>query len=495
MSPSHPTLLALDAGTTGVTALLFDADLRPLARAYREFPQSFPRPGWVEHDAASILEAADQVLDELGRHPASAGTVALGVTNQRETVFALDRRTGRALRPGIVWQDRRTKERCTELERAGHRGLVRARTGLFLDPYFSATKIEWMLRADDSLRARALAGDVLFATVDALLIAHLTESRVQATEATNAARTLLFDIERMRYDPELCELFGVDPRWLPEVRPSVGEFGTTSAARTGGRALPILGIAGDQQAALFGHGCFDAGDFKATYGTGSFLLLHTGARRVDSDAGLVTTIAVARDGSRAYALEGSVFIGGAVVQWLRDQLGFIESAAEVEALAASVPDSGGVVLVPAFAGLGAPYWDAGARGALFGLTRGTSRAHVARAALEAIAFQNADLIEILRADTGTPVATVLADGGAAANDLLMQIQADLAGIRVQRSANVEATARGAAGLAGLGAGLFGDPGTAGAFADARAEFEPAVGERERGERMATWRDAVRRVRT
>ena len=333
---------------------------------------------------------------------------------------------------------------------------------------------------------------MVFATVDALLVRHLTGA-TWATEPTNASRTLLFDLERRAFDPELCALFGVDPAWLPEVRASVGDFGL--ARVPGLHPLPLLGVAGDQQAALFGQGCVAAGGLKVTYGTGCFLLLNTGARRVDSARGLLTTLAVDARGAPCFAVEGSVFVAGALVQWLRDQLGLFARSADVEPLAREVEDSGGVTIVPAFAGLGAPYWDPDARGAILGLTRGTSRAHLARAALEAITLANADLIEILRAETGLPVPELLADGGAAANDLLMQIQADLAGIRVQRPANVEATARGAAGLAGLGAGLFDDPGTAGAFADARAEFEPALGERERGERMATWRDAIRRVRT
>ncbi len=485
-------LLAIDAGTTGVSALLFDPDLRPLHRAYREFPQSFPRPGWVEHDARAILGTVDATLGECLAHPRARDALAIGITNQRETVFALERSTGRALSCGIVWQDRRTAERCDELRRAGRGEWIRRKTGLVLDPYFSATKIEWLLAEDPGLARRALAGEVVFGTVDTLILAHLTG--VLATDPTNASRTMLFDLERRAWDPELCALFGVRREWLPEVRGSTERFGTTRPEVTSGRSLPVHGMAGDQQAALFGQGCFDAGALKTTYGTGSFLLLNTGARRVDSSRGLLTTLAVGRRGEAVFALEGSVFVCGALVQWLRDQLGFFARAADVEPLARSVEDSAGVFVVPAFTGLGAPYWDAEARGAILGLTRGTTRAHLARAALEAIAFQNAELVECLRAESGLAIDSLLADGGAAANDLLLQIQADLAGLRVLRPANVAATARGAAALAGLGAGLWPDAGTAGAFRDGCASFEPELPEAERERRLGAWRRAVARVR-
>jgi glycerol kinase len=485
-------LIAVDAGTTGVTALLFDRDLRPIARAYREFPQSFPAPGRVEHDAAEILAAVDAVLAEVAGHPAAAQVASLGVTNQRETVFALERSSGRALAAGIVWQDRRTAERCRELKAAGWSDLVRRRTGLVLDPYFSATKVEWMLRESPEIARRAQAGEVVFATVDALVLHHLGGAWV--TDPTNASRTLLFDVERKAWDPELCDVFGISPEWLPEVRRSTGELGTTRLSGLG-RAVAIRGVAGDQQAALFGQGCFDAGTFKITYGTGCFLVLNTGARRVDSAGGLLTTLAVDRAGASCFAVEGSVFVAGALVQWLRDQLGMIASASEVEALAREVPDSGGVMIVPAFAGLGAPHWDADARGAILGLTRGVGRAHLARAALEAIALQNAELVELLRAESGLTVGSLLADGGAAANDLLMQFTADLTRSRVLRPTNVEATARGAAALAGLGAGLWDDPAEAGAFADAPDVFEPALDDATRAARLADWRAAVARVRS
>jgi glycerol kinase len=491
----RPTLIALDAGTTGVTAVLFDSDLRPLARSYREFAQRFPRPGWVEHEAPAILAAADRVLGELLEHPRAASAAAIGITNQRETVFALERESGRALRPGIVWQDRRTAERCRALRAAGELERVQGRTGLLIDPYFSATKIEWWLREDEGIRREAESGAVVFATVDALLLAHLCGPRALATEPTNASRTMLYDIERRRWDEGLCELFGLRPEWLPAVGPSSGELGTTLPERTGGRRIAVRGAAGDQQAALFGQGCFDAGSLKATYGTGSFVLLNTGAERVDSRRGLLTTLAVDRRGATCFAIEGSVFVSGAVVQWLRDGLGLVASADEIEALACEVDDTGGVVLVPAFVGLGAPYWDPDARGALLGLTRGSGRAHVARAALEAIAFQIAELIELLREETPFPIEALRADGGAARNDLLMQMQADQAGLRVLRPADVEATARGAAALAGLASGLWSDPEAPEVLREGLREFEPRMDAGERARRLAEWRAAVARVRT
>ena len=489
------TLIAIDAGTTGVTALLFDAELRVLGRAYREFEQRFPRPGWVEHSADAILGAVDAVLAEVLAHPRAEDVAALGITNQRETVFALERRSSRALLPGIVWQDRRTEARCAELREAGRASWIRARTGLLLDPYFSATKIEWLLAHEAELARRARAGEVVFATVDTLILAHLTRGEVLATEPTNASRTMLYDVAQRRWDAELGALFGVDADWLPEVRASTGPFGSTHEERAGGRRIPIHALVGDQQSALFGQGCFEPGTLKATYGTGSFLLLNTGPERVDSERGLLTTLAVGRRGETVFALEGSVFICGALVQWLRDQLGLIERSSEIEALARSVADSAGVFIVPAFAGLGAPYWDAGARGAILGLTRGSSRGHLARAALEAMALQNAELIELLRRESGQPIDTLLADGGAAANDLLMQLQADLAGVRVLRPANVEATARGAALLAGLGVGLWSDPGAPAGLRDELRAFEPATKQKERRSRLGAWRRAVRRVRT
>ncbi|HED66549.1 MAG TPA: glycerol kinase, partial [Planctomycetes bacterium] len=384
-------------------------------------------------------------------------------------------------------------ERCAELRGQGHEPLVRERTGLVLDPYFSGTKIEWMLGEVPMLRARAERGEVVFATVDTLVAQHLVGGEHWCTEPTNASRTMLFDIERRTWDAELCALFGVDVSWLPEVRASAGEFGASEAGRTGGRSIPIRGMVGDQQSALFGQACFAPGSLKVTFGTGTFLLLNTGGKRSRSSGGLLTTLALAADGTVSFALEGSVFTSGAVVQWLRDGLGIIESAAEVESLARSVDDTGGVFLVPAFAGLGAPHWDPDARAAILGMTRGTNRAHIARAALEGIAFQNAELVEVLRADTGLVLERLLADGGAASNDLLLELQADLAGLTILRPDSVEATARGAALLAGLSSGLVPDVHTPAALAETPDTFEPELPEDDRLQRLAAWRDAVSRI--
>jgi glycerol kinase len=486
------TLLAIDAGTTGVTSILFDDQLEPLARSSREFEQLFPEPGQVEHSAEAILEALDATLTEVLEGVQTA-PAAVGITNQRETVFALDLESGRTLGTGIVWQDRRTAGRCAELKAAGHEDLVRARTGLVLDPYFSGTKIEWLLGQREGVAAGARAGRVRFCTVDALIVHHLTEGERCATDPTNASRTLLYDIDARDWSADLGALLGIETEWLPEVLSSTGDFG--EARLPGGLRAPIRGIAGDQQAALFGQGCVREGSFKNTYGTGCFLLLNTGERRVDSTSGLLTTLAVGPTGEPCYALEGSVFSGGLIVQWLRDGLGILDHAAESEVLAREVPDSAGVFLVPAFAGLGAPYWDPDARAALLGLTRGTRRPHIARAALEAIALQCAEIVELLRADTGLAIDELLVDGGAAANDLLLSLQADAAGLTVIRPSQVEATARGAAALAGLGVGLWQNPDAVLAPAGESDRFSPQLDGAGRDEWLARWKAAVVRVRS
>jgi glycerol kinase len=486
------TLLAIDAGTTGVSSVLFDERLRPLARAYREFAQHFPQPGWVEHDATEILAAVDATLDEIHAHPRAGAAVALGVTNQRETVFALERSSGRAIGRGIVWQDRRTAERCAELESAGHAGLVQVRSGLRLDPYFSATKIEWMLRHRAGLRERAARGEVVFATVDTLLLRHLAAADVYRTDPTNASRTLLYDIDAQRWDAGLCGIFGVDPAWLPEVRPSSGSFGEVRGPHAF-RGLPILGTAGDQQAALLGHGGSAAGDLKITYGTGCFLLLNTGAVRRRVPNGFLGTLALGPRGRVCHALEGSVFMGGAVIQFLRDQLGLLARSSDSEALARSVPDTAGVHLVPAFAGLGAPYWDPHARGAILGLTRGTTRAHIVRAGLEAIAFQNAELLDLLRRESDVELREVRVDGGAVENDLLLELQANFSGLEIVRAPISAATARGAATLAGWGAGWWSD-GELPRSDGVTQRFLPRLDAAARAARLAGWRSAVARVR-
>jgi len=485
-------ILAIDAGTTGVTTLLFDSNLRVVARASAEFPQHFPRPGEVEHRADEILAAVDSTVGQV-LASYSGPIAALGLTNQRETVFAVRRSDGEALAPGIVWQDRRTSARCEELRQQGMEPKVQQRTGLVLDPYFSATKIEWMLAQHPEVARARAAGDLLFATVDTLIAMHLIGPAGAVTDPTNASRTMLMNIDGGGWCSEMGELFGVSAEELAEIRPSAGDFGM--ARLPGGREVPLTGIAGDQQAALFGQGCFEAGSLKNTYGTGCFLLLNTGARRVNSSNGLLTTLAADRRGGTCFALEGSVFMGGATIQWLRDELGILGNAAESESLGGSVSDTGGVFLVPAFAGLGAPHWDPEARGALLGLTRGTGRGHIARAALEGIAFQCTELIEALRQDTGLAVDELLVDGGAAANDLLMQLQADLAGVRVRRPEDLESTARGAAALAAVGAGVIMDPAEALGMQAGVREFLPGLDALERERRLAEWAAAVARVRS
>ena len=447
-------VLALDQGTTGSTALVVAADGAVLGRGYREFTQHFPAPGEVEHDAEEILRvtiaAAREAIAQAGVTPA-----AIGITNQRETVCVWERASGKPLHRAIVWQDRRTARRCAQLTKQRKAALIRARTGLVIDPYFSATKIEWLLEHVPGLDRRAEQGDAVFGTVDAWLLFKLTGGQAFATDFTNASRTMLYDIGRRRWDPQLLDLFGVPEGALPAVHRSSGEFGI-AAAEHFGSAIPITGIAGDQQAALFGQGCWQAGQAKNTYGTGAFLLLNTGKKRAASKRGLLTTLACDARGEPAFALEGSVFIAGAAIQWLRDGLQIIAQAAETRALAERVADTGGVYFVPAFVGLGAPHWEAQARGTIVGVTRGTGRAHLVRAALEAMAFSTKDVLDAMVADAKLRLSRLLVDGGAAANDWLMQFQADVLGVPVARPDLVETTALGAAGLAGLGAALWND---------------------------------------
>ena len=448
------TVLALDQGTTGSTALVVAADGRVLGRGYREFTQYFPEPGHVEHDPLEIFDVTVQAGKEA---IAQAGVVpaAIGITNQRETVCVWERATGKPLHRAIVWQDRRTAARCAQLARQRKGALVRSRTGLVLDPYFSATKIEWLLAHVPGLRRRAASGDAVFGTIDTWLLHGLTGGATYATDYTNAARTMLFDIGKRRWDAALLSLFGVPRVALPEVRPSSGDFGIADA-RHFGHAIPITGVAGDQQAALFGQGCWKAGEAKNTYGTGAFLVLNTGARRVTSRRGLLTTLACGPRGEPVFALEGSVFIAGAAIQWLRDGLELISHASETEQIARNVADTAGVYLVPAFVGLGAPHWQPDARGTIVGLTRGSTRAHLVRAALEAMAFSTQDVVETMAREAKLRLKTLLVDGGAAANDWLMEFQADLLGVPVVRPDLLETTALGAAGLAGLGAGIWTD---------------------------------------
>jgi len=486
------TILGIDAGTTGITVNLYDTELRPVRRAYSEFEQHYPRPGWVEHDALEIKDVALRLVREVAAE-APAPVRAVGVTNQRETLVPLDVATGRPLARAIVWQCRRTSEVCAELRAAGKEAAFRQRTGLLLDPYFSGTKMRWMLEHEPDVAAAAAAGTLRFCTVDAFLVHALTSGAVLATDPTNASRTLVFDIDQRGWSPELLEELGIDAATLPEVRPSAGDFGVTDPALVGFEA-PVTGVAGDQQAALFGQGCFDPGTAKNTYGTGCFLLVNAGLERPDAPEGTLTTLACGPAGEATYALEGSVFVAGAAVQWLRDGLGLIGDAEETEALARSLDDNGGVYLVPAFTGLGAPWWDADARGVICGLTRGSSRAHLARAALEAIAYQATDLFSLLAEASGHRVSELRVDGGAARNDWLMGFQADVLGVPVTRGTDLETTCRGAALLAAVGAGLLKDPREAAALGEDQRRFEPAMTPDDRTRLLTSWHDAVRRAR-
>ena len=491
-----PHVLALDQGTTSSRAIVFDESGSEIAMAQREIQQIFPRPGWVEHDPLEIWESQLAVAREALARAGLAATdvAALGITNQRETTIVWDRASGLPAGNAIVWQDRRTADACARLKRRGLEPLFRERTGLVLDPYFSGTKLAWML--DNVPGLRAAAGRLAFGTVDCWLIWNLTGGASggrHATDVTNASRTLLFDLRTADWSDELLAILQIPRAMLPEICSSSEVYGETVPGLLGA-AVPIAGVAGDQQAALFGQACLTAGMAKNTYGTGCFLLMNTGERPIPSRHELLTSPAWRLGGRTAYALEGSVFVAGAVVQWLRDGLGLIRSSAEIEALAASVPDSGGVVLVPAFTGLGAPHWDAYARGALVGITRGTTAAHVARAALEGIAFQVADVLAAMEADSGVRVAELRVDGGATANDLLMQLQADLAGVPVVRPRVQETTALGAAYLAGLAVGVWKDTDEIAARWQVERRFEPALEPHRAAERRARWSRAVERAK-
>ncbi|MBS0544903.1 MAG: glycerol kinase GlpK [Proteobacteria bacterium] len=488
-------LLALDQGTTSSRAMVFDAEGRVRGAAQRAFAQHYPHPGWVEHDAQEILrtqfDCARAALADAGV-PASE-LAALGIANQRETTVLWERASGRALAPAIVWQDRRTAADCGRLRAEGWADDLRARTGLELDPYFSATKLAWLLDHLPGARERAERGELAFGTVDSWLVWHLTGGRLHVTDPTNASRTLLFNLHTREWDPLLLERFRIPAQLLPAVVDSIGICGETDAAVLGA-AVPIAGVAGDQQAAAFGQACFAPGMAKNTYGTGCFLLMNTGEVPVASRNRLLTTIAWSARGATRHALEGSVFMGGATVQWLRDGLGLVKRAADIEALAASVPDSGGVVLVPAFTGLGAPHWDAYARGTLIGLTRGTGAGHIARAALEAIALQTVDLVDAMKRDGAAPLRELRVDGGAAANDLLMQIQADLLGVPVLRPRLLETTALGAAFLAGLGVGVWTGEDELAAQWRVDRVFSPSLPADAREAACARWQRAVERAK-
>jgi len=487
-------VLAIDQGTTGSRAVVFDRRGRAVASAYEEFPQYFPRPGWVEHDPEEIWRSVHRTIQKALESVPGRSIAAVGIANQRETTVIWDRRSGRPVARAIVWQCRRTAGRCRELAaRPGMSRLVRTKTGLPIDAYFSATKAEWILDRG-GLRERARRGRLAFGTADAWVLWKLTGGASHATDPTNASRTMLFDIRRLDWDQDLLDLFGVPAGILPRVLPSAGEFGRTVRLGRLPAGIPVMGIAGDQQAALFGQAGFRPGAIKNTYGTGSFILLNTGREIVESKHRLITTVACGPGGQAAYALEGSVFVAGAAIQWLRDQLGLIRTAAESEAAAASVADNAGVYFVPAFVGLGAPYWDAEARGAIVGLTRGANRAHLVRAALEAMAYSTRDVLETMRRESGLRVRELRVDGGASANDFLCRFQADILGLPVVRPRAVETTSLGAAYLAGLGAGVWDSTAAIERLAVDERRFIPAMTRGRADTLYAGWLAAVRKAR-
>ncbi len=489
-------ILALDQGTTSSRAILYDAEGRQISSAQRVYPQIYPETGWVEHEPDALFESqllcAREALHTAGIGPAEV--TAIGIANQRETTLVWERATGRPIYPAIVWQDRRTAAECERLRSGGVEPMVTERTGLLLDPYFSATKAAWILDHVPGARRRAERGELAFGTVDTYLVWRLTGGRTHVTDVSNASRTLLFNLSSLDWDDELCTLFRIPREMLPSVVSSSGLIARTDAADLGAE-VEICGVAGDQQAATFGQTCFGVGDVKNTYGTGSFLLMNVGDRPTPSRHRLLSTVAWRLGESKTqFAIEGSIFVTGAAVQWLRDGLGIIGTADEVEALAASVLDSGGVTFVPAFVGLGAPYWDPDARGAIMGITRGTGRAHIVRAALEAACFQTRDVVEAMQADSGTTLASLRVDGGMAANNVMLQTQADLLGIPVERPVDCETTALGAAYLAGLGAGVWRSKAELAAGRRIDRVFEPSISSDERNERYSAWQDAVRRCR-
>ncbi len=487
-------ILAIDQGTTGSTALVMGTDGRTLGRANREFPQHFPQPGWVEHEPEQIWQSVERSVSEALEAAGVAGPEigAIGITNQRETAVLWERDGGKPVHRAIVWQDRRTADRCAQLDKEGHRALIHERTGLVIDAYFSGTKVEWMLDNVDGARTRANAGELAFGTMDSFLVWRLSGGTVHATDVSNASRTLFMNLDDLSWNDELLDILRVPRAVLPTIVPSAGEIAVTKGVGFLPDGIPISGIAGDQQAALFGQACFETGDVKCTYGTGAFVVLNTGRKPILSKHNLLTTVGWQIGDDVVYALEGSSFIAGAAVQWLRDGLGIIEKASDIEALARSVSSSDGVVFVPALSGLGAPHWDARARGLISGMTRGTNKAHLARATLEAIALQVNDLIEAMREES--PVHRLRVDGGAAANDLLMQLQSDFSGLTVERPEELETTARGAAMLAGIGAGIFKSGAEAAQMVKIRDTFSVQMGDADRKQHRERWNEAICRTR-
>lgn len=511
--PNTACILSIDQGTTGTTALLVDVQGTIIAQGYQEFTQHYPHPGWVEHDPEEIWNATLQAIDALFAKENALNIVAIGIANQRETTLVWDRKTGKPVYPAIVWQCRRTADQCAFLEKQGVAGDIKAKTGLVIDAYFSGTKVAWVLDHVSGARERAERGELAFGTVDTWLLWKLTDGAVHKTDYTNAARTLLFNINTLSWDETLLEILNVPKAILPEVCPSASNFGTASFYRnfwleTFGKnisldGIPITGIAGDQQAALFGQLCIEPGMAKNTYGTGCFLMLNTGAEKVSTKTGLLTTLACSLDENPVYALEGSVFVAGAAVQWLRDGISIIKSASETEEIASRIPDSGGVFVVPAFTGLGAPYWNPDARGAILGLTRGSTREQIIRATLESIAYQSADVVKAMSTDAGMTLERLRVDGGAAANNFLMQFQADILGMDVERPAHIESTGLGATYLAGITTGVWNDIEELETHRDKQTKlensafkarvFSPQIDAKRRNEKLAQWEKAVQRV--
>lgn len=489
-------VLAIDQGTTGSTALVMDTSGRTLGRASLEFAQHYPQPGWVEHEPEDIWQSVVQAVAGALQSASVRGDQvgAIGITNQRETTLLWERAGGKPLHRAIVWQDRRTAEMCQQLRAEGFEKPLRQATGLVLDPYFSGTKLAWLLEHVDGVRARATVGDLCFGTVDSYLVYRLTGGEAHVTDVTNASRTMLMDLRQLQWHDGMCAKLGVPKAVLPKIVGSAEVVGLTRGVPHLPDGIPIAGIAGDQHAALFGQACLEVGDVKCTYGTGAFVLINTGAMPIPSHFGLLTTVAWRVGNETVYALEGSAFIAGAAVQWLRDGLQIIDSAPEIEALARQVPTSGGVAFVPALAGLGAPYWDPAARGLICGITGGTTRAHIARATLEAIAHEVTDLVSAMGEDLGYPIGRIRVDGGAAANDLLMQMQADYAGLTVERPRELETTARGAAMLASVGSGLVGSARQAAGMFELERSFEVTTSSEERNTARQAWLQAVQRAR-
>ena len=488
----EPFILSIDAGTTGITVVILDKQASICKKYYSEFTQYYPQSGWVEHDAEEIWTVTSNLIQSAFKEYPPSNCAAIGITNQRETTLIWDRKTGKPIHKAIVWQCRRTQEICTNLKNAGYEKLFKGKTGLVIDSYFSGTKIQWLLDHVDGARGKAESGKLAFGTIDSWLLWKLTGGYIHATDFTNASRTMIFNIETKKWDEELLQILTIPSTLLPDVKNSSGEFGKTDK-QLFGEAIPITGVAGDQQAALYGQGCFEKGTSKCTYGTGCFLLTNTGDEQINSTSGLLTTMACNAEGKPIYALEGSVFIGGAVIQWLRDELQILSHASESEKMALAVEDSNGVIIVPAFTGLGAPYWDMNARGIITGISRGVNRNHIVRAALEGIAFQVHDLLDSILKDLDGNISVLQVDGGAVANNFLMQFQADILQIKIDRPKNIESTALGAGMLAGLGVGFWKNPAELKAVRETDQIFIPTMSDDKRTELLSNWKLAIRKV--